>query len=46
MYSNRLKTSAYNIRELQKTEEKEKKWDNRFVLEKIPPYDAFKYLLN
>jgi hypothetical protein len=42
MYSNRLKASAYNIREHQKTEEKEKKWDNRFVLEKIPPYDAFK----
>ena len=42
MSSNRLRYSSYNIREPTKTEMKEKNWDQRFFLYKIPPYDAFK----
>ena len=42
MFNNRLKTRSFNIKEPTKTEIKEKNWDQRFVLYKIPPYDAFK----
>ena len=42
MYNNRLKTRSFNIKEPTKTEIKEKNWDQRFFLYKIPPYDAFK----
>ena len=42
MSSDRLRYNQNNIREQTKTEEKEKKWDQRFFLYKIPPYDAFK----
>ena len=42
MSSNRLRYNQNYIREQTKTEEKEKNWDQRFFLYKIPPYDAFK----
>ena len=42
MFTNRLRTASFNNREQTKTQEKEKNWDQRFVLLKIPPYDAFK----
>ena len=42
MFTNRLRTASFNNREQTKTQEKEKNWDQRFVLYKIPPYDAFK----
>ena len=42
MSSNRLRYSSNNNREQTKTEMKEKNWDQRFFLYKIPPYDAFK----
>ena len=42
MFTNRLKAKSFNIKEPTKTEIKEKNWDQRFVLSKIPPYDAFK----
>ena len=42
MSSNRIRSNYNNLRDLTKTEGKEKKWDQRFVLYKIPPYDAFK----
>ena len=42
MSSNRLRAKSNNIRELTKTEGREKNWDQRFFLYKIPPYDAFK----
>ena len=42
MFTNRLKAKSFNIKEPTKTEIKEKNWDQRFVLYKIPPYDAFK----
>ena len=44
MFTNRLRTASFNNREQTKTQEKEKNWDQRFVLSKIPPYDAFKDL--
>ena len=42
MSSNRLRYGSYTNREQTKTEMKEKNWDQRFFLYKIPPYDAFK----
>ena len=42
MSTNRLRYDRNYIREQTKTEEKEKNWDQRFFLYKIPPYDAFK----
>lgn len=42
MFINRLRSNRSNRKELHKSEEREKNWDQRFVLYKIPPYDAFK----
>lgn len=30
------------VREIRHKEKKKKEWDNRFYLEKVPPYDAYK----
>ena len=42
MFIKRLRSSTHNKKELHKSEEREKNWDQRFFLYKIPPYDAFK----
>ena len=42
MFTNKYKRSAYILRGDHKNEDKEKKWDERFFLDKIPPYDAYK----
>lgn len=30
------------VREIRHKDKKKKEWDNRFYLEKVPPYDAYK----
>ena len=42
MFTNRSNKNAYFLREEYPIESNQKKWDERFFLEKIPPYDAFK----
>ena len=44
MFKNTHKKSAYIYRGDNQNENKEKKWDERFFLDKIPPYDAYKDL--
>ena len=44
MFKNTHKKSAYIYRGDNQNEDKEKKWDERFFLDKIPPYDAYKDL--
>ena len=34
--------NVYFLREGNQNDEKEKKWNERFILDKIPPYDAYK----
>ena len=42
MFPNRYNKNVYFLREDSQKEDKEKKWDERFFLDKIPPYDAYK----
>ena len=42
MLPNRYKKNVYFLRGDNPNEDKEKKWDERFFLDKIPPYDAYK----
>ena len=41
MYKRNTK-NVYFLREGNQNDEKEKKWNERFILDKIPPYDAYK----
>jgi hypothetical protein len=42
MLPNRYNKNPYFLREQNQNGDKEKKWNERFFLEKIPPYDAYK----
>ena len=42
MNISRHKKNVYFLRPDNPKDEKEKKWDQRFILDKIPPYDAYK----
>ena len=42
MLPNRYDKNPYFLREENQNGDKEKKWNERFFLEKIPPYDAYK----
>ena len=42
MLTNRFNKNAYFLRKENPIESNQKKWDERFFLEKIPPYDAYK----
>ena len=42
MLTNRYNKNVYFLREDSQNEDKEKRWDERFFLDKIPPYDAYK----
>ena len=42
MLPNRNNKNVYYLREDSQNEDKEKRWDERFFLDKIPPYDAYK----
>ena len=42
MIPNKYKKHVYFLRGDNKDDDREKKWDERFFLDKIPPYDAYK----
>ena len=42
MFSNRYNKNVYFLREETQNDDRGKKWDERFFLDKIPPYDAYK----
>ena len=42
MFPKRNNKNVYYLREDSQNEDKEKRWDERFFLDKIPPYDAYK----
>ena len=42
MFNSKSNKNVYFLREETQNKDKEKKWDERFFLDKIPPYDAYK----